>query len=118
MEDMDLQPDDAGGFPDASAVADYFAPLDRWLTDRNKGEKMRVVIDARARIPPPTFANNMTTTAASFAKRTSRQNNLQLTGIFRKEKGMRLLRRRFLYLAACAAVLPAVSQFTWAVWSK
>jgi peptidyl-dipeptidase A len=24
---------------DASAVADYFAPLDRWLTDRNTGEK-------------------------------------------------------------------------------
>jgi peptidyl-dipeptidase A len=24
---------------DASAVADYFAPLDRWLTERNKGEK-------------------------------------------------------------------------------
>jgi peptidyl-dipeptidase A len=24
---------------DASAVADYFAPLDRWLTDQNKGEK-------------------------------------------------------------------------------
>jgi peptidyl-dipeptidase A len=24
---------------DASAVADYLAPLDRWLTDRNKGEK-------------------------------------------------------------------------------
>jgi hypothetical protein len=102
---------------DASAVADYLAPLDRWLTDRNK-KKMRVVIDARARIPAPAFANNMTTTAASFAKRTSRQNNLQLTVIFRKEKGMRLLRRRFLYLAACVVALPAVSQFTWAVWSK
>jgi peptidyl-dipeptidase A len=24
---------------DASAIADYFAPLDRWLTERNKGEK-------------------------------------------------------------------------------
>ena len=24
---------------DASAVADYFAPLDRWLTEQNKGEK-------------------------------------------------------------------------------
>jgi peptidyl-dipeptidase A len=24
---------------DASAVTDYFAPLDRWLTERNKGEK-------------------------------------------------------------------------------
>ena len=24
---------------DASAITDYFAPLDRWLTEQNKGEK-------------------------------------------------------------------------------
>ena len=24
---------------DASALTDYFAPLDRWLTEQNKGEK-------------------------------------------------------------------------------
>jgi peptidyl-dipeptidase A len=26
---------------DASAITDYFAPLDRWLTEQNKGETCR-----------------------------------------------------------------------------
>jgi Tripartite tricarboxylate transporter family receptor len=47
--------------------------------------KMMTGVNMRWRQWRHCFANNMTTTAASFAKRTSRQNNLQLTGIFRKE---------------------------------
>ena len=37
-------PDDAGGLhrrdagTDASAVADYFTPLNDWLTEQNKGQ--------------------------------------------------------------------------------
>jgi hypothetical protein len=62
-----------------------------------------VQTDASVAIRPQASIASLTylrqaTTAASFAKGTSRQNNLQLTGILRKEKAMRLLRRPFCHM--------------------